>query len=107
MYFEHSNTSRDSWKYIYKGSELVTSAENLWKEFRSQEMAARKEMSSHLSNPSISTEDECIRDCKKRIEFNAKQAEACGVFQTEFARCPDREYHLSLGDVVFFKLVKV
>lgn len=104
MYLENQSPSRESWKYSYQGSALLKSAKNLLKEFKTAEMAARTKMSQYLLDPNISQSDDRIREAKKEIEKNGREAEACAVHVHEFTRVPGKEFLLSMSDVVYFRL---
>lgn len=105
-YFEnsHSHTNREDWKFTYKGYEIREAADRLRLEFRAKELSARGELSVLLSDPKISQDDPVIERLRREITSYGRDAEACAVFQHEFKRMPDREFHLSLGDVVYFGL---
>lgn len=102
MYFENSSPSREGWKFSYKGHELAESAKKLLLKFRKEELAHRTELANLLNNKMIAGNDERVGRARKSIELNGKEAEACSVWVFEFSRNPEREYNLSLGDVVYF-----
>lgn len=106
MYFEHSNANRETWKYSYFGRDLLPYAIRAYQGYLAEEKKARAELSALIADIKISHESKQVQDAKRSIEFNGKQREACSVYVHEFERSRDREFHLNLGDVVFFGLVK-
>lgn len=104
MYFDHSNTNREVWKYTHKGAELAVEAQRLHDEAFEKEMAARQEMARLLEDPTVGHESDDVRKAKSQIEKWGKQREQCAVFTYEFAKNSEREFQLALGDVVFFGL---
>ena len=105
MYFDNSVTGRETWKYSYTGEELWAPAADCLKKFTDGEREARNSLADLLRDPNVSQDDQRIKDLRVAIEFNGRQREACKVFAREFNRTPEREFHLSLGDVVYFGLV--
>ena len=103
-YFEHTITNRAGWKYTHTGSDLAVEAQRLHDEAFKKEMAARKEIARLMENPTIGHDSEEVRKAKKQVEQWGKQREECAVFVYEFAKNPEREFQLALGDVVFFGL---
>ena len=107
MYHDFQSVNREGWKYNYKGSELLAAAQTKWKEFLTAEKSARKKVSDLMGDIRVSAESREVQEAKRDVEFNGKNREACAVYVHEFARTPDREFNLSLGDVVFFGLQPV
>ena len=108
MYHEHGSfTSRSNWKYTYTGKDLLDSATNKFVEFREKERVARSKIAELMQNMKVSTKDEEIAQLKRDVEKFGKLREECAVFVHEFHRLPEREFHLSLGDVVFFDLAEL
>ena len=105
MYNDFRNISRDSWKYTYKGSELLPHAERKFKEYLGKEVAARKRMSELMLDMKVPQSSKEVSDCKSEIETSGNQREQCAVYVHEFRRTPDRDFLLSLGDVTFFGIV--
>jgi len=104
MYFDRGTGKREGWLYVYLGSEIEEAAVLLRDEHREIEMAARKCVAELLANGHISHDDDRVRREKVNIENHGKEAEACKVFAHQFRRNPDREFSLSIGDVVYFGL---
>lgn len=104
MYYENSTVNREGWRYTYKGSDLLENSIKLKNRFKLLEMTARNKVSEMLSDPSIRQDDPELDKLRREIQNYGKNHEALVVFSHEFARCPDRDYHLALGDVVFFEL---
>lgn len=105
MFYDFSSTSREGWKYTYKGKELANLAKYKRDLFHDKEMSARDRLAKLLKDPKVSQDDRRIEDLKRDIEHNGKQYEACKVFYHEFSRAQDKDFYLSLGDVVYFGLV--
>ncbi len=104
MYLEHSSsTNRMSWIYVYTGSELLVRAEELLKEYAKKEKAARGLIATLMQNIGIAVSDKKNDDAKREVERVARIHEECQVYVHEFNRNPDKEFKLSIGDVVFFK----
>ena len=106
MFYEFSHISREQLKFPYKGSELLEPAKECYQKYKQVEMKARNELAKLMIDPNVSQNDSRIGVLKSCIEHNGKQAEACSVFVSAFTRQPDRDFHLSIGDVVFFGLNK-
>ena len=103
--FGHGN-NRDGWKFTYKGSELTEAAKTKVKLFDDMETKARTEYAALLTDRTKSASGGRAEALKKRIAFAGGELEKCRVWALEFERFGDREYQLSLGDVVYFGLVK-
>lgn len=104
MYHEQSVMNRDSWRYTYLGSELLEAAQRKRDEFLTAEEKATEKVIGLLEDKSVPIDSSEVRETKEAMTDNARQHEQCVVFCHEFARNPEREYHLALGDVVFFGL---
>ena len=105
MYFDQGNSNRrEQWLHAYKGSELLPAAKKLRKEFQAKEREARERVAKLISDMNIGREDGRIRQAKVDIEHYGREHEACAVLSHEFAWNPDKEFSLSLGDVVYFGL---
>jgi hypothetical protein len=105
MYNDFRSTGRESWKYSHKGSELISLAKRKRDEFYEKEMSARRDLAALLKDPKVGPSDKRLSDLKTEIEFSGNQREQCEVFVFEFEINKDKEYLLSLGDVVFFDLI--
>ena len=68
------------------------------------ERAARQKTAELLQDDHASQNDPRFAELKRRIADHGTIKEQCEVFVHEFARHPDRSYHLGLGDVTFFEL---
>ena len=101
-----SGTKREGWSYTYKGSELLDLAKVKLTEYQRRETAARKKIAELYQDKSVSAASDDIDKLKREIDNLGKLHEQCHVFVHEFARTPEREFHLSLGDVTFFDLHK-
>ena len=106
MYLEHKDSNRSGWRYTYKGSDLLAAAKRILEEYNVRENTSREHMAKLMRDPKVSPSAQEVTECKREIERVAMTAEECVVFVHEFARTPDREFHLSQGDVVFFGLPK-
>ena len=107
-----SSTKREGWVYTYLGSELLEAAKKKQAHYASKERHARETLGNLYKDSTVSSQDEseftflitCIDDLKKEVDTLGNLHEQCDVFVHEFTRSPDREFHLSLGDVTFFDL---
>jgi len=106
MYNDHRNVNRQTWKFTYKGQDLIEAAQKKLVFFRQKEMEARAEASRLMQDATVSHDSDEVQKCRTQVATNGDNAEQCAVFVHEFQRTPEREFHLSLGDVVFFDLAK-
>ena len=106
MYHEFRNTNRSGWKYNYTGSYLLPFAKKRLAEYFDAEKTARDTMSRLIKDLNRTQDDPEIARCRQAIESNGSQREELMVLVHEFARLPEREYTLALGDVVFFGMMK-
>ncbi len=104
MYNDHVSMGRTKWTYKYKGSELVGPATSLYKRYRSEEESARNEIASLMKDMRVSNNDNRMDQLKIKINDVGTLKEQCLVFKHEFARNPEKEFELGLGDVTFFGL---
>lgn len=104
MYTEFKDRNRESWKFTYKGTDLVDAAQAKVDFYAAQEEEYRTKMANALNDRSVAVNSSKIDKLKSRLEFAAAQRENCEVFLHEFDRTPDREFSLSMADVVFFGL---
>lgn len=103
MYFDQDK-SRTNWKFTYTGKELQEPTKNLYLDAHNKEDICRKQMSDLVHDPLIHHDSPVLQNLTKEMEIWGRQKEECGVLCHEFDRNPEREFHLSLGDVVFFGL---
>jgi hypothetical protein len=104
MYNDYRNTNRTEWKFIYTGEQLLEAARRKHAEFLEKEKKARETMASLMMDMSVAQSDGRIAECKEEIETSGTEREKCAVWAHEFARRPEREYFLQLGDVTYFGL---
>ncbi len=104
MYNDYRNTNRSDWKFIYTGAQLLEAARRKHQEFGHKEKKAREDMARLMVDMSVSQSDPRIAECKAEIETSGSEREKCAVWAHEFARRPEREYFLQLGDVTYFGL---
>jgi len=104
MYSEFRNTTRDQWKFTYKGSELLEAAKKKVAFFAAREDRYRTELAAAMNDRKQNLNSSKNDKLKNNASSAATQKEACEVFAHEFKRTPDREFHLNLGDVVYFGL---
>src|SRR4051812_40066156 len=105
MYNEFRNTNREGWRYSCAGGALLEFARAKLAYHTDQELAARRTVQARIADPTISRKDDELQKAEKAIDEHGNLREQCAVFVHEFARTPDREFQLSLGDVVFFGIV--
>lgn len=104
MYRDFQNINRDNWHYNYLGKALLAAAKTKLDRWIKEEIAGRKQMAGFMEDRSISMSDQRVKDLEKKITHAADQAEQCLVFVHEFTRNSEKEFSLSLGDVVYFDL---
>jgi hypothetical protein len=61
-------------------------------------------MAALMMDMSVAQSDSRMSECKDEIETSGRERERCTVWIHEFARKPEREFLLSLGDVTYFNL---
>lgn len=105
LYNDNVNANRSHWTYKYKGSELLAKATSLYNSYYKKEEDARLRMSALMQDMTVSNSDRRVEEVKKEISSYGTVKEQLLVFKHEFARNPDKEYDLGLGDVTFFELV--
>jgi hypothetical protein len=99
----HSAASnRDAWKYTYAGYDLKLHADKLVEYYTKMESKYRDLMSRLMQDRSVSTSSKRVEDCKRLIAEAGTQHEKCVVYSHEFGRNPNRDFQLSLADVVYF-----
>ena len=104
MYNDFRQPTREGWKYPYKGGDLLETAKQKHAEYLAAEKEARSVVANLIGDIQVSHDSKDMRDAKTAIEHNGNLREQCAVFIHEFERNPEREFNLSLGDVVFFNL---
>ena len=104
VYNDYNHTEREGWKFHYTGAQLVEAARRKHDEFRGKERSAREEMARLMVDMSVSQSDPRISECKRDIEKAGSEREKCAVWVHEFARNPERQFFLQLGDVTYFEL---
>jgi hypothetical protein len=104
LFNDNVGAGRTGWTYKYKGSELLPYAQKLYAEFRGKEAEARKRMADFMNDMNIAQSDRRVAETKNEIQSFGSLKEQCAVFKHEFARNPNQEYDLGLGDVTFFGL---
>lgn len=104
MYSEIRDRNREGWRYTYKGSDLATAAKAKVDFYTQRESELRTRMGKMLADQSIAINNSRMNKVKQLLENAAMNKEQCEVFAHEFNRTPDREFSLSMGDVVFFGL---
>jgi hypothetical protein len=106
MFNDNQSAQRLHWTYKYTGKELLPSATRLYAKFYLKEEEARNKMAEYMKDMNISNTDRRVEEAKRDIVSFGTLKEQCEVFQHEFARNPDKEYELGLGDVTFFELAQ-
>lgn len=104
MYYDFVSASREGWKYTYKGKDLQGAARRRHLYYLTEEFTGRQKLAEYVRDIKVSQNDQILEDLKRRVTENGKLREQCAVFLHEFTRSPDKEFMLSLGDVVFFEL---
>ena len=106
MFNDNVSAGRTSWTYKYKGSDLFAAASKLYTEYRTKEEESRNLMAIYMRDMKIANNDRRVEDTKREIVSFGTLKEQCAVFKHEFARNPNKEYDLGLGDVTFFGLTE-
>lgn len=103
MYFEFKGENRrTTWTYTYTGVQLLPYAEERLTFYQGEEDKAR-ELSSRLTlDRSVSPQSDEIAKANQAVVHNGQIHEQLVVWVHEFRRTPDREFQLTLSDVVFF-----
>lgn len=83
---------------------MLEAARRKHAEFTGRERAAREKMAGFMVDMSLAQSDARIAECRGEVEEAGKERERCMVWVHEFARHPDKEYVLELGDVTYFDL---
>lgn len=105
MYHEfRSGNKRDGWMFTYNGIDLLSYARERLAHYSALETAARETVAALLMDKDVAASDRRITESREAVERNGSLHEQLIVWVHEFARVPNREYFLSLGDVVFFGL---
>jgi hypothetical protein len=105
LFNDNVSAGRTSWTYKYTGGDLLPYATKLYHEYRAKEEESRNRMADFMKDMNVSNNDRRVEDTKREIISFGTLKEQCAVFKHEFARHPDKEYELGLGDVTFFGLV--
>lgn len=106
MFNDNLSPNRHSWTYTYTGRELEPHATRLFTEYFNRELAARNAMAGYMKDMDLSQNDPKIQEAKRDITNYGTIKEQCSVFKHEFARHPQKEYELGLGDITFFGLAE-
>lgn len=96
---------REDFRYEYKGSELLSYAEQAYLRYLKAEVEARERASDLLKDMAVKQNAPELEKCRQDIERFGKIREQCAVWVHQFRREPDRAFQLQLGDVTFFGLV--
>jgi hypothetical protein len=102
LFNDHQGPKRLEWTYKYTGKELLPYASKLYEDFRNKEIEARNRMADFMRDINVSNSDRRVEEVKREITNYGTLKEQCEVFKHEFARNPNQEYRLGLGDVTFF-----
>jgi hypothetical protein len=105
MYNDFRNANRDGWRFTYSSAELQPFAIQRQKQLRKREYDLRTTIAQIMEDRTVAVTSDKVKKLESEIATVATQAEQFDVFVHEFSRKPDREFHLSLADVVFFGIV--
>jgi hypothetical protein len=100
--------NRDNWRFTYTGKELLPFANQKLASLRVEAGSAWRRMRDlTASKPDADFEDRGKEIDKARRQYQdfGSQAERCAVLAHEFARKPEREYTLGIGDVTYLDVV--
>lgn len=104
MYNDFQSPSRTVWKFTYTGKELAAAAKAKVAYYKSRENKLRDLLSVAMADRSKPVSSDSNKKMESQVLDAALQGEQCEVFLHEFERTPDREFSLSISDVVFFSL---
>lgn len=104
MYSEFMDRNREGWKFTYTGAELLAAAKKRSQYFAQREKELRDKLTKRLQDPANSLRSSKNGQLQAKAIEAASRREQCEVFAHEFNRKADREFSLSIGDVVFFGL---
>ncbi len=104
VYNDYKDTTRRKWEFTYTGAELLEAAKRKHSEFAAREKEAREKMAQFMVDMSMAQSDARIAECRDDVEEAGTERERCMVWVHEFARYPEKEYVLQLGDVTYFDL---
>ena len=104
MYTDYQIASRDGWKFLYVGKDLAGPALAKYKDVYDRERQARQQVANLTADMHVSVSDDRLVAAKRDIEKYGTEREKLQVFVHEFRRNPEREYHLSIGDVAYLAL---
>lgn len=100
-------TSRDGWKYTYRGDELLPYVQKKLDTYENLETEARHELSRRLSDPGVKANSTKNEELRNKISTYGTEREKCLVWVHEFSRNPDHVFQLSLGDVTYFDIASI
>lgn len=106
MYNDYRGTRRSEWQHTYTGKELLPYAKRKQEHWNRREDKARSEMSKLMDDRKVSVNDSRVKELQAEIELAGNEGEQCNVFCHEFNRKQEREFSLSLGDVVYFGMLE-
>jgi hypothetical protein len=89
---------------MYKGQELVEAAKKLVNMYKEREEIYRQKISKSMEDRTVAVNSSKNKKMEAIINDASLRREQCEVYAHEFARTPDREFSLTLSDVVFFGL---
>lgn len=105
MYNDFRDTNRDRWRFTYLGKDLLRYAEKRQKALHVHEDELRQKIVTVMGNKSVSVTSERVKKLEAEISKTATQAEQFDVYVHEFERHSDKEFQLSIADIVFFGIV--
>lgn len=106
MYNDYRGTRRTEWQHTYTGKELLPYAKRKHEHWSKREDKARVEMAKLMGDRAVRGDDPKVKDLQQEIETSGNETEQCAVHMHEFSRKPEREFSLSLGDVVYFGMLE-
>ena len=104
VYNDNRHANRNNWQFTYTGEELLAAAQRKYQEYATKEKEAREKMAGFMVDMTMSQSDGRVADCRSDVQDAGTEREKCMVWVHEFARNPDKEYVLELGDVTYFDL---
>lgn len=97
---------RLEWSFPYKARMLLPYATRKLTQHQTEETALRARMAAMIQDPATFHDDGAFQQVKRDIDRHSGLREQFEVYCHEFTRLPEREYHLSLADVVYFGMLQ-
>ena len=104
MWNEGGQNERSTWKFVYKGEDLLPSAQRRLAEHQAVEAQLRDKLARMVKDPASFHDDTKLQQVKQDVDRHSALREQLEVYCHEFTRTPKKEFTVRLSDVVFFGL---